>query len=66
MEYKFKVIYTVKHINKKSALYNMISENQTCKFGSLQSAIKYVRDITGYRNSKIQVMGKPTIERIQN
>jgi len=66
MEYKFKVIYTVKHINKKSVLYNMISENQTCKFGSLQGAIKYVRDMTGYRNSKIQVMGTPTIERIEN
>ena len=66
MEYKFKVTFTVKHVNKKSALYNMISDNQTCKFGTLQAAIKYVRDMTGYRNSKIQVIGTPSIERLEN
>jgi hypothetical protein len=60
----FKVTYNVKHINKKSALYGLVSFDQYCTFGTLQSAIKFAKDMKNKRTSKIQVVGIPTIERI--
>ena len=63
-DYSFKVVYDVKHINKKSALYGLLSPNQTCKFASLQAAVRFAKDMEGKRTSKIQVMGRPVIERI--
>jgi hypothetical protein len=62
--YRFKVIYDIKHIDKKSALYGLLSSEQTCKFATLQSAIKFAKDMEGKRTSKIQVMGRPIIERV--
>ena len=62
--YRFKVTYDIKHIDKKSALYGILSPNQTCKFATLQSAIKFAKDMEGKRTSKIQVMGRPIIERV--
>ena len=62
--YRFKVIYDIKHIDKKSALYGLLSSEQSCKFATLQSAIKFAKDMEGKRTSKIQVMGRPIIERI--
>ena len=62
--YKFKVSYNVKHINKNSALYGLVSFDQTCKFGTLQDAIRFVRDMTNKKTSKIQVIGIPIVERI--
>ena len=60
----FKVSYNVKHINKKSALYGLVSFDQYCTFPTLQSAIKFARDMKDKRTSKIKVIGIPTIERI--
>jgi hypothetical protein len=62
--YRFKVTYDIKHIDKKSALYGILSPNQTCKFATLQSAIKFAKVMEGKRTSKIQVMGRPIIERV--
>jgi hypothetical protein len=62
--YRFKVIYDIKHIDKKSALYGLLSSEQTCKFATLQSAIKFAKDMEGKRTNKIQVMGRPIIERV--
>jgi hypothetical protein len=62
--YRFKVIYDIKHIDKKSALYGLLSSEQSCKFATLQSAIKFAKDMEGKRTSKIQVMGRPIIERV--
>jgi hypothetical protein len=62
--YRFKVIYDIKHIDKKSALYGLLSTDQTCKFATLQSAIKFAKGMEGKRTSKIQVMGRPIIERV--
>jgi len=62
--YRFKVTYDIKHVNKKSALYGILSTDQTCKFATLQSAIKFAKDMEGKRTSKIQVVGRPIIERI--
>ena len=62
--YRFKVTYNVKHISKKSALYGLVSFDQTCKFGTLQSAIVFAKEMTNKKTSKIQVVGIPVIERI--
>jgi hypothetical protein len=62
--YGFKVTYNVKHVDKMSALYGLVSFDQTCKFGTLQSAIKFAKDMTNKKTNKIQVIGMPVIERI--
>jgi len=60
----FKVMYNVKHIDKKSALYGLVSFDQSCKFPTLQSAIKFAKGIKNKKTSKIHVVGLPVIERI--
>ena len=60
----FKVSYNVKHINKRSALYGLVSFGQTCKFASLKDAYSFAKQMNGRRTSKIQVVGIPTIERL--
>ena len=62
--YRFKVTYDIKHINKASALYGLLSTDQICRFPTLQSAIKFAKDMEGKRTSKIEVVGRPIIERI--
>ena len=62
--YSFKVVYDVKHINKNSALYGLLTPNQVCKFPTLQSAVRFAKQMEGKRTTKIQVMGRPVIERI--
>lgn len=62
--YKFKVTYNVKHVDKMSALYGLVSFDQTCKFGSLQSALKFAKEIKNKKTRKIHVVGVPMIERI--
>jgi hypothetical protein len=62
--YRFKVTYDIKHINKTSTLYGLLSTDQMCRFATLQSAIKFAKDMEGKRTSKIEVVGRPIIERI--
>jgi hypothetical protein len=62
--YNFKVTYNVKHINKTSALYGLVSFDQICKFGSLQSAMQFAKEIKNKKTRKIHVVGVPVIERI--
>jgi hypothetical protein len=62
--YAFKVVYNVKHIDKKSTLYGLVSFDQTCKFASLKEAFKFAREMQNKRTSKIQVVGMPIIERL--
>ena len=62
--YRFKVIYDIKHINKNSSLYGLLISNQICKFVTMQSAIKFARNMNNKRTNKIQVIGRPIIERI--
>ena len=64
MAYAFKVVYNVKHINKKSALYGMVTFDQTCKFTTLKEAFNFARGMKDKRTSKIQVIGMPIIERL--
>ena len=60
----FKVSFNVKHINKKSALYGLVSFDQTCTFATMQDAFRFAKQMNGRRTSKIQVVGIPTIERL--
>ena len=60
----FKVIYNVKHIDKKSALYGLVSFDQSCKFNSLKEAFKFAKAMHNKKTNKIQVVGMPTIERV--
>jgi len=62
--YAFKVMYNVKHIDKKSALYGLVSFDQSCKFPTFQSAIKFAKGIKNKKTSKIHVVGIPVIERL--
>lgn len=62
--YAFKVIYNVKHIDKKSALYGLVSFDQTCKFASLKEAFTFAKVMHNKKTNKIQVVGMPTIERL--
>jgi hypothetical protein len=62
--YRFKVTYDIKHVNKNSALYGLLISDQICKFVTMQSAIKFAKDMDNKCTSKIQVIGRPIIERI--
>jgi folate-dependent tRNA-U54 methylase TrmFO/GidA len=62
--YAYKVVYNVKHIDKKSALYGLVSFDQTCKFGSLKEAFRFAHEMKNKRTSKIQVVGLPIVERL--
>ena len=58
----FKVSYNVKHINKKSALYGLVSFDQTCNFPSLKEAHRFAKHMLNKKTKKIQVVGIPRIE----
>lgn len=62
--YNFRVVYNVKHVDKKSALYGLVSFDQSCKFGSLQSAVEFAKLMSNKKTKKIHVIGIPTIERL--
>ena len=64
MSNAFKVVYNVKHIDKKSALYGIVSFDQSCKFASMQEAMRFVKCMRGRRTNKIEVVGMPVIERV--
>ena len=64
MKEQFKVTYNVKHINKKSALYGLVSFDQKCTFATLKDAFRFAKEMNGRRTSKIQVVGIPTVERM--
>lgn len=60
--YRFKVQYDIKHVKKTSALYGLLT-TQTVKFPTLQSALRFVRDMHGKKTPKFEVVGMPVIER---
>jgi hypothetical protein len=61
--YRFKVEYDIKHVKKSSALYGILT-TQTVRFPTLQSALRFVRDMHGKKTPKFEVVGMPVIERI--
>jgi hypothetical protein len=62
---RFIVKYDIKHIAQTSTLHGYLTP-ETCKFGTLQDAIKFVRTMRGRRTNKYEVVGMPVIERISN
>lgn len=62
--YNYEVKYNIKHINKNSALYGLVSFDQKCKFASLKDAFRFAKEMANKKTSKIQVIGIPVIERI--
>jgi hypothetical protein len=62
--YRFKVEYDIKHTKKASALYGILT-TQTVKFPTLQSALRFVRDMHGKKTTKFEVVGMPVIERLK-
>jgi hypothetical protein len=61
--YNFRVIYDIKHVKKTSTLYGVLTE-QSVSFPTLQSAIKFARDMNGKKTTKFEVVGMPIIERL--
>jgi hypothetical protein len=60
---RFVVKYDIKHLSQKTLLHGVLTP-ETCKFVTLQDAIKFVRIMRGRRTSKYEVVGMPIIERI--
>lgn len=60
---RFRVVYDIKHVKKTSTNYGFLTQ-QTVSFPTLQSAIKFAKDMNGKKTSKFEVVGIPTIERV--
>lgn len=61
--YQYKVVFDIKHVNKKSVLCGMLTP-EVCKFGNIQSAMRFIRSIKNRRTTKYHVIGMPILERI--
>jgi len=59
---KFKVAYTVKHVEKASVLYGLLIDRSNT-FNNLQSAVKFAREIRGLTRNGVSVVGNPVVER---
>ena len=59
----YKVTYDIKHINKESNMYGVLSSG-FCKFRSFVEAVQFVRQMRGKQATKYHVIGMPVIERI--
>lgn len=59
----FKVTYDVKNTEKGNGIYGLIVEKY-CYFESLQEAFKFSKELYGSRRNGIQVIGRPSIERM--
>ena len=62
-KHKFKVAYDVKNIEKGNGIYCLITEKY-CYFDSLQEAFKFTKEIYGSRHNGVEVVGRPSIERM--
>ena len=63
MQNNFKVCYSVKHIDKESNIYGLLVDKKNY-FETLQAAFRFSKLIYGSRANGIQVMGRPSIERM--
>jgi len=59
---KFKVSYNVQNLDQKSSRYGYISFDQNTSFPTLQSAMKFAKEMTNKRTNKMRVIGIPVIE----
>jgi hypothetical protein len=60
---KFKVCYDVKHTEKGNGIYGLLVTKKNY-FHSLQEAFNFSKEIYGMRNNGIEVVGRPSIERM--
>jgi hypothetical protein len=60
---KFKVCYDVKHVDKADRLYGLLVEKKSY-FETLQEAFKFSKEIYGMRKNGVEVVGRPSIERL--
>lgn len=63
MSNNFRVCYSIKHIDKESNIYGLLVDKKVF-FETLQDAFKFSKEIYGSRKNGIQVMGRPSIERM--
>ena len=62
MAERFKVVYTVKHIEKASNLYGYLIDRKHT-FNNFMNAVKFAREIRGATLNGISVVGNPIVER---
>jgi hypothetical protein len=60
---KFKVSYDVKHVEKGDGIYGLLVTKKSY-FHTLQEAFKFSKSIYGLRYNGVEVVGRPSIERL--
>ena len=60
---KFKVSYDVKHVEKGNDIYGFLITKKSY-FHTLQEAFSFSKEIYGLRSNGIEVVGRPSIERM--
>jgi hypothetical protein len=60
---KFKVSYDVKHVEKGDGIYGLLVTKKNY-FQTLQEAFCFSKEIYGMRYNGVEVVGRPSIERM--
>jgi hypothetical protein len=60
---KFKVSYDVKHMERGNGIYGLLITKKSY-FHTLQEAFSFSKEIYGMRNNGMEVVGRPSIERM--
>jgi hypothetical protein len=60
---KFKVCYDVKHTEKGDGVYRLLITKKSY-FQTLQEAFSFSKEIYGMRYNGVEVVGRPSIERM--
>lgn len=60
---KFKVCYDVKHTEKGDGIYGLLVTKKDY-FQTLQEAFSFSKEIYGLRKNGVEVVGRPSIERM--
>jgi hypothetical protein len=60
---KFKVCYDVKHTAKGEGIYGLLITRNSY-FKTLQEAFSFSKEIYGMRKNGVEVVGRPSIERM--
>ena len=60
---KFKVCYDVKHVVKGDGIYGLLVTKKSY-LHTLQEAFSFSKEIYGLRTNGVEVVGRPSIERM--
>lgn len=63
MANNFKVCYSVKYVDRNHNSNNLLVDRKAY-FENLQDAFKFCKNIYGSRRNGIEVVGRPSIERL--